>query len=603
MKITINHKITELGGDATILDAIRLAGENFYEPASGPAEGGIAKLDCPHLRLAEINGELVPAPLLGRQTVRDGMTILTRSPQLETALADRVSALRERHECHLMRECQKLVAVEGENAGFIEMEKWEQAATPLRNVPPALVHDPGRCIRCRACVEVCRSIQTVEALSFDPVLGVQCDERRCVRCGQCALVCPMGAVAARETIADLLECGNCQYVKPPAAMREADDTSRAEAVLKDPERYCVAQFAPAVRASLGEEFGIRAGELVTGKIYAALRRLGFKKVWDTNFAADLTIMEEGHELLERITKGAHLPMFTSCSPGWIRFVETFFPSLRPHLSTAKSPQQMFGAMAKAFAAERLGIGPAAMTVVSFMPCTAKKAEAARPEMNGAFRYLKERRQAGIGESFPDVDLVLTTRELARLLKAAKIDLRKMPDEQPDSLLGEYTGAAPIFGRTGGVMEAALRTVTAVLTKQSPAALEFHDLGTWEGIKRTDVKIGKTTLKAAVAHGLGNARKICESVKAGGEFVSYHFIEVMTCPRGCIGGGGQPIPTNSQTTAARTRGVNRDDREKCAARMSHLNREIKALYEGFLEKPLGHVSRRLLHTTYVDRSAL
>ena len=305
-------------------------------------------------------------------------------------------------------------------------------------------------------------------------------------------------------------------------------------------------------------------------------------------------------MLHRLKGGGRLPQFTSCSPGWIRYCEIFYPDLIPNLSTAKSPQQMLGAVAKTHAAEKLGIDPRRMYVVSIMPCTAKKAEAAREEMDSAYRYWLEKGRIEKEDRFPDVDAVLTSREAAKLLKMGKIDLAAMAEERPDPLLGQYTGAAPIFGRTGGVMEAALRTAYEVAAGKPLEKLEFESLGTLEGVKVAALTVNGTEIKVAVAHGLHNVRTICESVRNGGEFAGYHFIEFMACEGGCIGGGGQLIPTNTLVRKARTDGVNRDDRQQ-PLRKSHLNPEVGQLYNEFLHEPLGRLSHHLLHTKYVDRS--
>lgn len=595
MIVTVDDTPLQLAESVSILGAIRRAGAQLKTPDGGLARDWTRNPVCPALHLAEVNGALVSSAILRRRGVTDGMCIRTASEEIDCALAERTRLLAERHECFFVREMQDVLAAEAASAGHINIEEWLRGSAPLRVAEPAIVHDPNRCLHCLRCVDVCRDVQTVEALRFDEKEGVLVDDRLCVRCGQCIHVCPSGATHKYSALLSLLGCKSCPFDKPLGAMREKDETAAAWSVLHSAEDYPVAQFAPAVRASLAQEFGLGAGELITGRIYAALRRLGFKQVWDTNFSADLTIMEEGSELLSRLSNAGRLPMFTSCSPGWVRFAETFFPDLLPHLSTAKSPQQMLGAMAKAFAAPRLGVDPRRMKVVSFMPCTAKKDEAERPEMNAAFRRL------GGGEaSFPDVDLVLTTRELARLLKMSGIDLRALPEESADPLLGSYTGAAPIFGRTGGVMEAALRTAAVLVTGSPLGKLEFEELGTMDGVKAATVELNGVKLKVAVAHGLSNARKVCESVRSGGEFASYHFIEFMACPGGCVAGGGQPIPTNDRTKSARTGGLNQDDRERCSLRMSHENPEIQALYAEFLQEPLSHVSHSLLHTHYTGR---
>lgn len=594
MQVTINKKKLELPDGLTIMDAIKSAKEPISTPDLGELNLWIRNPSCPLLGIAEVNGKLVSLPALKKRSTQNGMTIDTTSPKIKTELLKRANLLLQSHECYFMREWQKKIAVEGVNAGFINPEEYNNFSFTERDAQPSIIHDPNKCIRCKACVDTCM-LQGVEALTFDELKGVLIDENRCVRCGQCILHCPMGAITANNKLAEFLGCQSCAFTKPLGAMHEHDDTFNVWKMLKDPQQYCVAQFAPSIRSSLGEEFNIAPGELVTGKIYAALRRLGFKKVWDTNFGADLTIMEEGTELIQRLSTGGVLPMFTSCCPGWIRFAERFYPELVPHLSTSKSPQQMFGAIAKTFGAESLNIKPDAMRVISIMPCTSKKTEANRSEMASASKYWQKR--DGANRVFQDVDVVLTARELARLIKMAGLDLRTLPEETADSLLGNYTGAAPIFGRTGGVMEAALRTVITILSGSAPSNLEFSFLAGSDGVKRAEVQIGDKTLKVAVAHGLENAHRVCESILVGGEFSSYHFIEFMTCPGGCIGGGGQPLPTNVCTKKARAAGLNRDDKEVSKIRMSHENPEIKALYDEFLEKPLSHTSHELLHTTY------
>ncbi|MCW4009409.1 MAG: [FeFe] hydrogenase, group A [Candidatus Bathyarchaeota archaeon] len=600
MQVTINKKIVQIPDNTSILEAIESVHETVLSPDLGDAKDWVRNPSCPLMGLAEVDGKLVSLPALKKRLAMDGMSILTHSPKAEEAVAERAHLLTDHHECYFMNEWQKKIAIEGVNAGFITQEEYEQFSFPERGAKPSIVHDPNRCIRCQACVETCR-LQGVEALKFDEETGVIVDEERCVRCGQCILHCPVGAITNHNPLAEFLNCEECAFTTPPGAMREHDNTFKVWNLLQDPNAYCVAEFAPAVRASLGEEFDIPAGELVTEKIYAALRRLGFKKIWDTNFAADLTIMEEGTEFIDRFANGGVLPLFTSCCPAWVRFAERFYPELLPHISSAKSPQQMFGAVAKTFGAKSLNVTPQSMRVTSIMPCTSKKTEAKRPEMNSASTYWKKQDGGTSDKSFQDVDVVLTSRELARLLKLSGIDLRQMPKENADPLLGSYTGAAPIFGRTGGVMEAALRTAITLLSGKPPANLEFNNLASLDGIKRGEILIGGKVVKVAVAHGLDNIRKVCESVLLGGEFSDYHFIEFMACPGGCIGGGGQPLPTNVCTRKARTTGLNRDDSEVCDLRMSHENPEIKALYEEFLEKPLSHTAHQLLHTRYTAYS--
>ncbi|MDH7480203.1 MAG: [FeFe] hydrogenase, group A, partial [Syntrophomonadaceae bacterium] len=348
-------------------------------------------------------------------------------------------------------------------------------------------------------------------------------------------------------------------------------------------KHVVVQTAPAVRVAIGEEFGMAPGSVATGQLVAALRLIGFDRVFDTDFTADLTIMEEGSELLARISNGGALPLITSCSPGWIKFIEHFYPQLLPHLSTCKSPQQMFGALAKTYYAQKAGIDPGNIFSVSIMPCTAKKFEAQRPEMNDS--------------GYRDVDVVLTTRELGRMFKLAGIDFSSLPEEDYDDPMGISTGAGVIFGATGGVMEAALRTVYEIVTKGTLPSLDFHDVRGLQGVKETTVQVGDLPVKVAVAHGLGNARKLLDALAAGQ--ADYHFIEIMCCPGGCIGGGGQPIPTNLEVRGQRIAGIYQAD-AGLPLRKSHENPAVQQLYAEFLEKPLGHKSHELLHTHYTPR---
>lgn len=603
MQLLINQKHINITEGKTILEAIYDSQTSLLDPLLGSMKDYIPIPSCPLLGLAEINGELCSLALLAVRPIRENMEIVTKSNKIKKQLELQAKLLKEQHECYFIKEWQHILVAEAESDGYITVDEWEHFTLPERGVSPSIFHNPNQCVRCQACVDTCQNIQGVGALSFDENIGIVFDESRCVRCGQCIHRCPMGIYEKFQTVIEMFGCQDCAFARPLGAMREVDDTFRALELLENKDNYCVVQFAPAVRASIGEEFGLPDGELVTKKLYASLHRLGFKKVWDTNFAADLTIMEEGTELIERIQNNGRLPQFTSCSPGWIRFVETFFPDLLPNISTAKSPQQMFGAVAKTYGAKTIGIDPSKIKVISIMPCTAKKSEAVRPEMNSALAYWNITKQSSSNINYQDVDLVLTTRELGRLLKIKKIDLSQMPEENPDSLLSAYSGAAPIFGRTGGVMEAALRTAITILTNKTPESLEFDILGSTDGIKRASLVVNNLTIKVAVAHGLTNARKVCESIISGGEFAQYHFIEVMTCPGGCVSGGGQPIPTNAAVKRARTLSLNRDDREICTLRMSHENPEVKSLYNEFLDKPLSHLSHKLLHTQYTPRNII
>ena len=435
---------------------------------------------------------------------------------------------------------------------------------------PSIRRDQSKCILCRRCVTVCQEIQSVTALYLqgrgfgtrvEPAFDRDINDVACTNCGQCSLVCPVGAITEKEYIQEVWDAIN------------------------DPTKFTVIQDAPAVRAALGEEFGYPPGTLVTGKMLAAARKLGFDRIFDTNFAADLTILEEGSELLKRVKEGGVLPLITSCSPGWIKFIEHFYPEMLPNLSTCKSPHQMLGALTKTYYAKKMGIDPKDMIVVSVMPCTAKKFECQRPEMKSS--------------GYQDVDYVLTTRELAKMIKQAGIDFENLDDGNYDDPMGEYTGAATIFGATGGVMEAALRTAYEVATGKTLESIEFTAVRGLEGIKEAIIPVeGIGNVHIAVSHGLGNARKLLERVKEGK--AQYHFIEIMACPGGCVGGGGQPFPVNDDVRTRRAQALYAED---CALtlRKSHESPSVKKLYEEFLGAPLGEKSHHLLHTTYTTRS--
>jgi len=447
-------------------------------------------------------------------------------------------------------------------------EKKEER--PVDTSTPAIVRDPNKCILCRRCVAVCEQIQGVKAIgpfgrgmktTVGPAWAESLANSCCVQCGQCVLVCPVGA------------------------LYEKDYTEDVWKALSDPDKHVIVQTAPATRVSIGEPFGLPPGSITTGKMVAALRRLGFAKVFDTNFAADLTIMEEGSELLERLEKGGPLPLITSCSPGWIKFMEEFYPELANNVSSCKSPQQMFGAMAKTYYAEKTGIDPGKIVMVSIMPCTAKKFECQRPEMTAS--------------GYQDVDYVLAVREAARMIKQAGIDFEELPEEDYDAPLGISTGAGAIFGATGGVMEAALRTAYELYTGKTLEKVDFEAVRGYDGIREASVELNGTTLKVAVAHGLGNARVILDKVKSGE--AQYHFIEIMTCPGGCIGGGGQPIPTDTEIRQKRINAMYEVDRGK-ALRKSHENPALQELYKTYLGKPLSEKAHHLLHTTYQRRSS-
>ena len=437
-----------------------------------------------------------------------------------------------------------------------------------------MIRDNNKCILCRRCVAVCEKTQGIGVIGpnnrgfatmIGSAFGMGLGETSCVSCGQCIAVCPTGA------------------------LYEKDYTSQIIEAIADPEKYVVVQTAPSVRAGLGEEFGYPMGTDVEGKMAAALRRLGFDKVFDTDWAADLTIMEEATELLDRVKNGGVLPMITSCSPGWIKYCEHYFPDMTENLSTCKSPQQMFGAMLKTYFAKKEGIDPKKIVSVSVMPCTAKKFEIGRDDQSAA--------------GVPDVDIAITTRELARLIKRCGIEFTKLPDETFDNPMGESTGAGVIFGATGGVMEAALRTAVETLTGEELANLEFTDVRGTKGIKEASYNVAGMDVKVAVASGLGNARELLNKVKAGE--ADYHFIEIMGCPGGCVNGGGQPQVSGDVRNFTDVRGIRagvlyRNDEAK-AIRKSHENPEIKKLYDEYLGAPGSHRAHETLHTSYVKRT--
>ncbi len=438
---------------------------------------------------------------------------------------------------------------------------------------PHMIRDNNKCVLCRRCVAVCQHNQGVGVIGannrgFDTHISSAFElglgDTACIGCGQCISVCPVGALTEKDNTEDVLNA-------------IADDT-----------KYVIVQTAPAVRAALGEEFGYAMGTSVEGKLAAALRRIGFAKVFDTNFAADLTIMEEANELVERVTNGGVLPMITSCSPGWVKYCEHYFPEMIPNLSSCKSPMQMFGATAKTYYAEKMGIDPKNMVVVAVMPCTAKKFEIGRDDQNAA--------------GVPDVDISITTRELARLIKRCGINFNELPDEEFDAPLGIYTGAAVIFGATGGVMEAALRTAVYNITGENVGDVNFTDVRGVAGIKEASYKVGDLDVKVAVASGTANAAELLKKVQSGE--ADYTFIEIMACPGGCVNGGGQPqvhasIRNFEDIRAIRAKALYDLDAAN-EIRLSHENPAIKELYADYFGKPGSHKAHEVLHTTYVNR---
>ncbi len=583
LDITMNGKVITVSETSTILEAAVQAGIKI--PTLCYLEG-LQPMGACRVCLVEVEGS--PTLTASCSTpVRKGMVIHTHSKRVREARKTVVELLLSEHEgdcqlCSRSNDCElrQLADELGIRTNRYIGEKPE-SQTDESNV--ALVRDNAKCIKCRRCVQVCSEIQRVGVLSaqyrgykttIGPAFTDPLESVACVQCGQCAAVCPVGAIVETSHIEQVI------------------------AALENPKTHVVVQTAPAIRAALGECFGLPPGTLVTGKMVSALRELGFDAVFDTDFAADLTIMEEGTELLTRLRnrfvlgKESRLPQFTSCSPGWINYAEHYFPDTLDKISSCKSPQQMFGALAKTYYAQKMEIDPSRIVVVSVMPCTAKKFEAARPEMRSS--------------GFQDVDYVLTTRELGDLIQQSGIEFTSLPEGKMDNPLGISTGAADIFANTGGVMEAALRTVHAVTTGRTLEAENLHvkPLAGLEGIKTASVVLTGTIdawaflegkeIKVAVAHGLGNAATLIEHIRKNPD--EFQFVEIMTCPGGCIGGGGQPRFTTDEVRNARIQAIYREDEGK-QFRQSHENPAVQELYRDFLEKPLSEKSHHLLHTTY------
>ena len=511
------------------------------------------------------------------QTVEEGMVVHTHTPNVLEARHVILDLIISNHakdcltctrsgNCELQSLAVKFNVLDVEFPG--EMTKHK-----IDDLSPSIVRDFNKCILCRRCVAACKNVQKIGAIDcinrgFKSCISTVGDHSlndvNCTNCGQCIQACPTGALHEKETINDV-------WVK-----------------LKDPDAYVVVQTAPAVRVALGEEFGMPIGTNVTGKMVTALKRLGFDKVFDTNTGADFTIMEEANEFVERFKANDNLPMITSCSPGWVKYIEMNYPELLPHLSTCKSPHQMFGALVKTYFAKREGIDPSKIYMVSVMPCIAKKFERQREEMQN--------------DGFYDVDNVITTRELSRMIKQANIEFTELEDSTFDNPMGEATGAAAIFGTTGGVMEAALRTAQDILTGQDLEKIDFEQVRGGEGIKRATVNIAGKDVKVVAASGLANAQKIMEEIKSGK--ADYQFVEIMACPGGCIMGGGQPIKSSKIRREVDVRKLRSEALysidEKSKIRKSHENPILKQIYVEYLEAPGSHLAHKLLHTHYVER---
>jgi NADH-quinone oxidoreductase subunit G len=569
IELTIDDNLVKVKEDTTILEAAKQA--NIDIPHLCNFNGLSPDGSC-GICIVEIEGERGVARSCIRQVQKD-MKIHTNTPKLRSTRKVLIELVMANHphdcfSCERNQNCELLDLASELGVKEIRFENSKHDRK-LDTSSPSIIRDPDKCILCGRCIRMCNEIQSVGVIDYarrGPELKVTTfldkglGNVECINCGQCIHVCPVAAIKEQTSIKEVWKA------------------------IEASEKVVVVQEAPAVRVALGEELGLPVGTLVTGKMHAALKKLGFDYVFDTNFAADLTIMEEGSELVKRVKEGGVLPMFTSCCPGWIKFMEHFYPDLLPHLSTCKSPQQMFGALAKTYFARESKIDPSKIVSVSIMPCTAKKFECQRPEMNSS--------------GFKDVDYVLTTREIARMIREAGIDFASLPDDPALELMGQYTGAGTIFGATGGVMEAALRTAYKLITGKELENIDIQPVRGIKGIKAATVDAAGLAIKVAVAHGLGNARVLLEEVRSGKS--PYHFIEVMACPGGCVGGGGQPI--GFDLCVRENRGYTLYSEDKSMTyRKSHENPAIQKIYKDFLKEPLGEKSHHLLHTEYTDRS--
>jgi iron-only hydrogenase group A len=569
INLTIDNKDVIVPEGTTILEAARKVNINIPHLCYHPDQG--IKANC-RLCVVEVSGDRKLAASCSVY-VYEGMKVQTNTKKVRDMQKGILELILANHnqdclKCQRNGNCELQELCRRFNISKTHLEDSVDAL-PLDNTNPSLIREPSKCIKCNRCVEACQTVQEVHVLThshrsihynISPAYEMALEDTLCTFCGQCSAVCPTGAIVER------------------------DDTVKVWDAIDDSTKHVIVQVAPAVRVALGDSFGLPKGEIVTGKTVAALRRLGFEAIFDTNFTADLTIMEEGNELLRRVKEGGVLPMITSCSPGWINFIEGRYDNLLGHLSTCKSPQQMFGAITKSYYAEKRGIDPKDIFTVSIMPCTAKKFEAARPEMKT--------------NGFQEVDIVLTTRELGRMIEAAGIDFANLEEDQFDNPFGVGTGAGAIFGATGGVMEAALRTAYELVTGNGLPSLNFMDVRGLQGIKESSVNLNGLELKVAVANGLANAETILDEIEAGTS--PYAFIEIMACPGGCLGGGGQPIYSTKAVKTKRMESLYHIDAD-LPLRKSHKNPHVDNLYAEYLIEPLGHKSHELLHTHYYSKN--